>query len=216
MSTAKCRPTAWRPSPLGLPRIRNRPTLVAAWRAQAEAIRARYGAIANEPVPDRLKLDQLMLQDRSSGRSWAALAAVALIALHGRRRRRLDGAWGFGRRTSRLRDTHRRSARRLQALCRRGPSSGRSAGQRTRAHDAVAVEAARLSAQRTGICNRLGLKLVGGRLLPGPTGAAAFYMYESHVGRALHHLLRKVGVAGDARCATSDETQRSRVLLGRR
>ena len=55
--------------------------LVAAWRAQAEAIRARYGAIANEPVPDRLKLDQLMLQDRSSGRSWAALAAAALIAL---------------------------------------------------------------------------------------------------------------------------------------
>ena len=25
---------------------------VAAWRAQAEAIRARYGAVANEPVPD--------------------------------------------------------------------------------------------------------------------------------------------------------------------
>jgi anti-sigma factor RsiW len=28
----------------------------------------------------------------------------------------------------------------------------------------------------------LGLKLVGGRLLPGPTGAAAFYMYESQSG----------------------------------
>ena len=26
-------------------------TRVAAWRAQADAIRARYGAVANEPVP---------------------------------------------------------------------------------------------------------------------------------------------------------------------
>jgi len=29
---------------------------------------------------------------------------------------------------------------------------------------------------------RLGLKLVGGRLLPGPTGAAAFFMYENASG----------------------------------
>jgi anti-sigma factor RsiW len=29
---------------------------------------------------------------------------------------------------------------------------------------------------------RLGLKLVGGRLLPGPTGAAAFFMYENTTG----------------------------------
>ena len=28
----------------------------------------------------------------------------------------------------------------------------------------------------------IGLKLVGGRLLPGPTGAAAFYMYEGASG----------------------------------
>ena len=34
--------------------------LVVVWRAQAEAIRARYGAVANEPVPDRLKLDRVM------------------------------------------------------------------------------------------------------------------------------------------------------------
>ena len=29
---------------------------------------------------------------------------------------------------------------------------------------------------------QLGLKLVGGRLLPGPTGAAAFFMYENTSG----------------------------------
>jgi anti-sigma factor RsiW len=54
--------------------------LVAAWRAQAEAIRARFGAVADEPVPDRLKLDQVMRQGRTTGRSWAALAAAAAIA----------------------------------------------------------------------------------------------------------------------------------------
>ena len=62
--------------------------LVAAWRAQAEAIRARYGAVANEPVPERFKLDHLMRQGRASGagpgrrwppprpswRSWSAAA----------------------------------------------------------------------------------------------------------------------------------------------
>ena len=32
---------------------------VAEWRAQADAIRARYGAIANEPVPARFDLDRL-------------------------------------------------------------------------------------------------------------------------------------------------------------
>ena len=79
MSTANCRPTARRPSPPGLRRIRNEAALVAAWRAQADSIRARYGAVVNEPVPERLKLDQVMRQDRASGRSWAAMAAAAAV-----------------------------------------------------------------------------------------------------------------------------------------
>src|SRR4249920_2425896 len=53
--------------------------LVAAWRAQADSIRARYGAVANEAVPERLKLDQVLKRDRSNGRSWAALASAAAI-----------------------------------------------------------------------------------------------------------------------------------------
>jgi anti-sigma factor RsiW len=44
--------------------------LVASWRAQAESIQARYGAAAEEPVPERLKLDQVVKQDRANGRSW--------------------------------------------------------------------------------------------------------------------------------------------------
>ena len=49
--------------------------LVGAWRTQADSIRARYGAVANEPVPDRLHLDEAMKQDRPSTRSWAAVGA---------------------------------------------------------------------------------------------------------------------------------------------
>ena len=39
---------------------------VAAWRAQADAIRARYGAIADEPVPARFDLDRLARAGRTS------------------------------------------------------------------------------------------------------------------------------------------------------
>ena len=121
--------------------------LVAAWRAQAEAIRARYGAVANEPVPQRFKLDQLLRQDRSSGRSWAALAAAAAVIAF-----LAGGAAGWMARGASaaaptgLRHIHRRGARCLQALRGRGASSGRGAGQRAPAYDAMAVEAARLRA----------------------------------------------------------------------
>ncbi len=54
MSTASCRPTGAKPSPPGWRTIPSEAALVAAWRAQAEAIRARYGAVAEEPVPARL------------------------------------------------------------------------------------------------------------------------------------------------------------------
>src|SRR4029078_5049168 len=44
---------------------------VAAWRVQAEAIRARYGAVIHERVPDRLTLRRIT----RSRRSWGAVAA---------------------------------------------------------------------------------------------------------------------------------------------
>src|SRR5436853_7567655 len=50
---------------------------VAAWRAQADAIRLRFGEAANEVVPERLKVDTLL----RSGRKWRAIAAaVAILA----------------------------------------------------------------------------------------------------------------------------------------
>src|SRR5262245_21159467 len=54
--------------------------LVTSWRLQADSIRAHFGAAVDEPVPQRLKLDQMLNQDRAAGRSWAAMAAAAAIA----------------------------------------------------------------------------------------------------------------------------------------
>ncbi|MGC1841076.1 MAG: anti-sigma factor, partial [Pseudolabrys sp.] len=51
--------------------------LVASWRAQAESIRAHFGATIDEPMPQRLKLDQIMKHERANGRSWMAMAAAA-------------------------------------------------------------------------------------------------------------------------------------------
>src|SRR3954452_7369860 len=52
---------------------------VAAWRAQADAIRARYGAVASEPVPVRFELDRLIRADRKWSRLGAAVALLAFL-----------------------------------------------------------------------------------------------------------------------------------------
>ena len=96
MSTANCRTTARKPSTPGWPQTPMQAAQVAAWRAQADSIRARYGNVANEPVPERLQLDRI-IRDRSDARwtvrSMTAMAATILLAFVDRRRRRLVRAW---------------------------------------------------------------------------------------------------------------------------
>src|ERR1041384_3904722 len=53
---------------------------VAAWRAQADAIRARYGAAASEPVPARVNVDRPARRGRKWSRLAAAAAVLALVA----------------------------------------------------------------------------------------------------------------------------------------
>ena len=57
MSTASLPPTARAAVEQWLDAHAEDAARVAAWRAQADAIRARYGAIASEPVPPRFDLD---------------------------------------------------------------------------------------------------------------------------------------------------------------
>src|SRR5205809_651000 len=58
---------------------------VASWRAQTDAIRARYGAAAAEAMPVRFDLDRLAL----SKRRWIAIAAAIVLAAF------LGGAGGW-------------------------------------------------------------------------------------------------------------------------
>jgi anti-sigma factor RsiW len=151
---------------------------VAAWRAQADAIRARYGAVANEPVPSRFDLDKL----QRGGRSRMAFAVAALVA-----------AFLLGGLTGWL--GHRASAA--------APSSSNAlTAEALEAHRTYVVEVrhpvevpgseethlVQWLSKRVGYdmrcpnLEKIGLKLVGGRLLPGPSGAAAFFMYETTSG----------------------------------
>ena len=50
--------------------------LVAAWRSQAELIRARYGAVANEQLPRQLNLARLARRKR---RGMAAMAMLHVV-----------------------------------------------------------------------------------------------------------------------------------------
>jgi anti-sigma factor RsiW len=150
---------------------------VATWRSLADAIRERYGAVASEPIPARLSLRQI----ERAGRSWRAIAAAAALAAF--------AAGGLAGWMARAATTPR----------------GQVATFTADAVDAYKVyvvevrhpvevpgsEEAHLTqwlSKRVGYQLRIpnleavGLTLVGGRLLPGPRGAAAFFMYESKSG----------------------------------
>ncbi len=156
--------------------------LVAAWRAQADSIRARYGAVAEEPVPARLKLDQVIRRDRASGRSWAALAAAAATiafvvggTIGWMARGASAGApTGFDAFTAEALDAYK-----LYVVEVRHPVEVPGS---ERAHMTQWLSKRLGSELRIPDLQSIGLKLVGGRLLPGPTGAAAFYMYEGPSG----------------------------------
>jgi anti-sigma factor RsiW len=150
---------------------------VAAWRAQAEVIRAHYGATAVEPVPERLKLERLP----RAGRSWAAIATAATIVaflvgtgVGWMARGASAGPSGFELFTSEALDAYR-----LYVVEVRHPVEVPGA---ERAHLAQWLSKRLGYVLRVPNLESLALKLVGGRLLPGPTGASAFFMYEGPSG----------------------------------
>jgi anti-sigma factor RsiW len=152
---------------------------VSAWRAQADAIRAKYGAVADEPVPARFDLDRLA----RSGRRWSRFAAAAVLAAlivgatagwFGR------GLWE-GAAPTRNVAAEALDAHRLYVVEVRHPvevpgSESVHLGQWLTRRVGYPLRAPDLDAA--------GLKLVGGRLLPSPSAgpAAAFFMYEGATG----------------------------------
>ena len=151
--------------------------LVGAWRAQAEMIRARYGAAADEEIPARLKLDQLL----RNGRRWRAAAAAATVAafiiggVAGWMARGASAAApdAFQTFTSEALAAHQLYIGEVRHPIEVGatenhllPWLSRRVGTQLRAPDLTAFD----------------FRLLGGRLLPSATGPAALFMYESGSG----------------------------------
>src|SRR3954468_23185770 len=150
---------------------------VRSWRAMAEELHARYDAVGREPVPRRLEIERLVRQPRKW--IYGAIAATLIAFIAG-------GGVGW---------------------MARGASAKPSAFQNLTvealdAHKLYVVEvrhpvevpgSERVHLQqwltkrcgwevRAPLLDSTGLKLVGGRLLPGPGGPASFLMYEGPTG----------------------------------
>jgi len=151
---------------------------VAAWRQQAELIRARYGAVADEVLPRRFEIERLTR--RRYGAAAAVAAAVVAAFLCG-------GALGWtahGVEATRPTELTRFTADaldayRLYVVEVRHPVE--VPGDQ-RPHLDAWLSKRVGSPLRAPELDKVGLKLVGGRLLPGPTGATAFFMYETPTG----------------------------------
>ncbi|HEY3918689.1 MAG TPA: anti-sigma factor, partial [Stellaceae bacterium] len=152
---------------------------VAAWRSQAELIQARYGGVADEPTPDRLSVARLACRRRNG---WVAVAAAAaLVAFIG------GGATGWfvhGTTAAAPSDLKRYTAEaldayRLYVVEVRHPVE---VPGDERPHLTQWLSKRVGSPVRIPELEKMGLKLVGGRLLPGPTGPTAFFMYETASG----------------------------------
>jgi anti-sigma factor RsiW len=149
---------------------------VAEWRVLAEAVRGRYGAVAQEPVPARFELSKLTRPHVP----WRAIAAAVILATA------LGGVAGWvGRAAStpapssvEIITAEALSAHKLYTAEVRHPVEVRAAEQHL-----VPWLSKRVGTNlRVPDLNEYSLKLLGGRLLPGPIGPAALFMYESPTG----------------------------------
>jgi len=152
---------------------------VAAWRSQAELIRARYGGVADERPPQRLDLVRLERRRRWRVGAIAAAAVIAAFIAGGTAgwfARALEDAPSSDLRrfTAEALDAYR-----LYVVEVRHPVE--VAGDQ-RPHLTQWLSNRLGSPVRIPELETMGLKLVGGRLLPGPTGATAFFMYETTSG----------------------------------
>jgi anti-sigma factor RsiW len=152
---------------------------VAAWRSQAELIRARYGAVANEKAPQHLNLARLARRKRR-GLAMAAAAVVAAFIAGAAAGWAARGAEAASSSSDQRRFTaDALEAYRLYVVEVRHPVEV-PGDQRPHLVEWLSK---RLGAPlRAPELDKIGLKFVGGRLLPGPTGASAFFMYEAASG----------------------------------
>ncbi len=149
---------------------------VAAWRLQTTKLHERYDSILHEPLNDRFCVDTIVA---SSNSAWKKIAAAAVIAFAVG-----AGAGWFGRDVSELgRDTDA-----ARALASAAIEAHRMYVAEVRHPIEVRADEAHLVpwlSKRVGQQLKApdlaseGLKLMGGRLLPGPNGPTALFMYQN-------------------------------------
>ena len=182
---------------------------VQSWRSMAEALHARYDSVADEAVPKRLEIERLVRQPRK----WVYGAVAATLAAF-----IVGGGVGWLARGASAAPSaiqsftaHALEAHRLYVVEVRHPV------------EVPGSERAHLQQWLTKRCGWLvrapeltgaGLKLVGGRLLPGSGGPRILHDVRERVGRTLHDLHREIGRRGDAD-AICGARQGERAVLGR-
>ena len=150
---------------------------VQSWRAMAELLHARYDQVADETVPKRLEIERLVRQPRK----WiAAAVAASLLAFI------VGGGVGWMARGASAQPSAFQNltldaldAHRLYVVEVRHPVEVPGS---ERAHLQQWLTKRCGWEVRAPVLDGTGLKLVGGRLLPGPGGPASFLMYESPTG----------------------------------
>ena len=150
---------------------------VQSWRVMADALHARYDTVANEPVPRRLEIERLERTPRKWIYGAVAASLVTFIAgggvgwvAHGA----AAAPSQFKSFTVDALDAHRLYIVEVRHPVEVPGSEREHLQQWLTKRCGWDVRAPELGST--------GLKLVGGRLLPGPTGPASFLMYESASG----------------------------------
>ena len=150
---------------------------VATWRAMAQTLQLRYGGVANETVPRRLDIEKIIGRPRRWLVGAAAAACVAFVAggaigwtMHGVSAKPST----FASFTEDALDAHRLYVVEVRHPVEVPGSDREHLQQWLSKRVGYYVNPPEL--------DKAGLKLVGGRLLPGPDGPAAFFMYESASG----------------------------------
>ena len=150
---------------------------VQSWRSMAEALHARYDQVIDEAVPKRLEIERLVREPRK----WfygAVAATLAAFVVGGGVGWMAHGAVAAPSAMANF-TVDALDAHRLYVVEVRHPV------------EVPGSERAHLQQWLTKRCGwdvrapelaAAGLKLVGGRLLPGPSGPASFLMYESASG----------------------------------
>ncbi|MBR1125214.1 anti-sigma factor [Bradyrhizobium lablabi] len=150
---------------------------VQSWRTMAEMLHARYDSVLDEAVPKRLEIEQLVQRPRRWLYGAAAAALVAFAA---------GGSAGW------IAHGQASTPSAIQTLTLEAMDAHKLYVVEVRHPVEVpGSERAHLQQWLTKRCGWIvrapeldgsGLKLIGGRLLPGPNGPASFMMYEGPSG----------------------------------